>query len=157
MGNEPIGTVKKRNMSNKVHEFTLDNTLYSDTRVPYQYRGGGRSNTKRAFELSALVTFVLASVPANPLSVQTASVTSGSPSIAVSAGRLVSKIVVIGGSSGTFNLGTGPGGDDILAGENYDTDGAVYVLERYFGSSGTLYFDGFSGTLTVKLILINLT
>ena len=144
-------------MSNKVHEFTLDNTLYSDTRVPYQYRGGGRSNTKRAFELSALVTFVLASVPANPLSVQTASVTTLSPNISVSAGRMVVGFLVTGGSGGTFNLGTAPGSDDILAGETYDTDGAVYLLWRYYGSSGSLCFDGFSGTLTVKLILINLT
>lgn len=46
----------------KVHTFALDNDLYTDTRIPYQYRGGGRPNTRRAFELSALLAFIEANI-----------------------------------------------------------------------------------------------
>jgi hypothetical protein len=141
----------------KVHEFALDNELYNDTRIPFQYRGNGKSNTRRAFELSALVDFVSTNLPASPFSVQSASV-SNNGTVAVSAGRMVAKLVVIGGSSGTFNLGTSSGATDIMEGGTFDTDGAVYALDNYFHSGGTLHFSGgFSGSITVKLILINLS
>jgi hypothetical protein len=70
----------------------------------------------------------------------------------------VEKIVVIGGASGTFNLGTSASGTEIMEGATFDTDGAVYALDNYFHSGGTLHFSGgFAGSLTVKLILINLS
>jgi hypothetical protein len=141
----------------QVHTFSLDNELFLDTRVPFQYRGGAKTNTRRAFELSALVDFVAANMTASPFSVQSATV-SNNGTVAVSAGRMVAKIVVIGASSGNFNLGTTASGTEILDGETFDTDGAVYALDRYFHSGGTLHFSGgFSGSLTVKLILVNLS
>lgn len=141
----------------KVHEFALDNELFTDTRVPFQYRGGSKTNMRRAFELSALVNFVAANLPASPFSVQSATVANNG-TVAVSAGRVVAKVVVIGGASGTFNLGTSASGTEVLEGEGFDTDGAVYALDRYFHSGGTLHFSGgFAGSLTVKLVLINLT
>jgi len=141
----------------KVHEFAIDNELFVDTRVPYQYRGGSKTNVRRAFELSALVDFVAANMAPSPYSVQTATV-SNNGTVVVGSARMVSKVVVIGGSSGTFNLGTSASGTDILDGESFDTDGAVYVIERYFHTSATLHFSGgFAGSLTVKLVLVNLT
>lgn len=143
----------------KVDLFTVENDLYSDTRVPFQYLGNSQPPAARAFELSALLDWIEAniSLPSNAFSVQTATV-SNDGTVAVSAGRMVAKIVVIGGSSGTFNLGTSASGTEIMEGASFDTDGAVYALDNYFHSGGTLHFSGgFAGSLTVKLVLINVS
>lgn len=143
----------------KVHLFTLQNELYDDTRIPFQYRGNGQAAEARAFELSYLLSWIEAniSLASNAFSVQTETV-SNNGTVAVAAGRLVAKVVVIGGSSGTFNLGTTASGTELIDTGSFDTDGAVYALDNYFHSGGTLHFSGgFAGSLTVKLILINLT
>lgn len=143
----------------KVHLFTLENDISPDSRVPFQALGGGKTPAARAFELSALLAWIEANItlPTSPFSVQSVSVTTGSPNVSVSAGRLVLGFAVTGSGSGTFNLGTAPGGSDILGAEAYDTVGQFYFVPRFYPTSGSLCFDGFSGTLTVKIILINLT
>lgn len=143
----------------KVHTFSLLTELFSDTRLPLQYPGNGAPAAPRQIELSLLLGWIEDNItlPAPALTVQSASVTTVSPNISVSAGRVVLGFAITGGGSGTFNLGTSPGGSDILAGEAYDTTGLLYFVPRYFPSGGTLCFDDFGGTLTVKLILINLT
>jgi len=143
----------------KVHTFPLVSEVFEDTRLPLQYPGNGASPAPKQVELSLLLAWVESNItlPANPISIQSVSVTTGSPNVSVSAGRLALAFVITGSGSGTFNLGTAPGGSDILAGEAYDTTGMLYFVPRYFPTSGSLCFDGFSGTLTVKLILINLT
>jgi len=45
-------------MGVKVHTFSIDNELFDDTRVPFQYRGGSKTNERRAFELSALFDYI---------------------------------------------------------------------------------------------------
>lgn len=143
----------------KVHTFPLISEAYSDTRLPLQYPGNGAAAAPKQMELSLLLSWIEANItlPTNPISVQSVSVTTGSPNISVSAGRLVLGFAITGGGSGTFNVGTAPGGSDILGGEAYDNTGLFYFVPRFYPSSGSLCFDGFSGTLTVKLILINLT
>jgi len=141
----------------KVHEFAIDNELFVDTRVPYQYRGGSKTNVRRAFELSALVDFVAANMAPSPYSVQTATV-SNNVTVVVGSARMVAKVVVIGGASGIFNLGTTASGTEVLEGAPFDTDGAVHAIDLYLHSGGTLHFSGgFAGSLTVKLVLVNLT
>ncbi len=143
----------------KVHDFALDNELFSDTRVPFQYRGGSKTNTRRAFELSALVDFVAANMDV-ALSVQSTTVSAGTPeaqAVDIAANRLVLGVLVTGAAPGTFNLGTSPGGSDILGGEAYGTTSLFYFVPRFYPASGSLCFDGFSGTLSLKIILINLS
>lgn len=141
----------------KVHLFPLTTDLYDDTRLPLQYLGGGEPAEASQVELSVLLAWIEANMTASPFSVQSATVSDGG-TVAVSAGRLVAKIVVIGGSSGTFNLGTTASGTEIMEAATFDTDGAVYALDNYFHSGGTLHFSGgFAGSLTVKLIVVNLS
>ncbi len=141
----------------QVHTFSLITELYDDTRFPLQYLGNGQPAAARQVELSVLLAWIEENITPSPFSVQSASVANDG-TVAVSAGRMVEKIVVIGGGSGTFNLGTTASGTEILEAESFDTDGAVYSIDRYFHSGGTLHFSGgFAGSLTVKLVLVNLT
>jgi hypothetical protein len=141
-----------RNDMPQVHLFTLDNDLFIDTRVPFQARGNGKTPAARAFELGALVDFVQANLTLPDANVLTATVTTGSPNIAIAAGKLVEKIVVIGSSVATFQMGTTPGSSNILDNTSeYNTSGAVFVFNQYFNNAGQLCFSAFSGTLTVKV------
>lgn len=141
----------------QVHTFSLITNLYNDTRLPLQYLGGGNPAAARQVELSVLLDWIETNLTASPFSVQSESVVNNG-TVAVAAGRMVAKIVVIGSGSGTFNLGTTASGTEIMEGATFDTDGAVYALDNYFHSGGTLHFSGgFSGSITVKLILINLS
>lgn len=140
-----------------VHTFPLVTEVYSDTRLPLQYPGNGGAPAAKQVELSLLLEWVEENITASPFSVQSATVANNG-TVAVAAGRMVAKIVVIGGASGTFNLGTTASGTEIMESATFDTDGAVYALDNYFNSGGTLHFSGgFAGSLTVKLVLINLT
>lgn len=142
----------------KVHTFPLLTEIYSDTRLPLQYPGNGAAAAKKQIELSLLLAWIESNITfPSVFSVQSATVTSGSPSIAVSASQLVLGMLITGDGSGTMDVGTAPGGSNILAGESYSTTPTFYFVPWYFDSSGTLNFDNFSGTLTVKIILINLT
>jgi len=69
------------------------------------------------------------------------------------AGSLLEKICVTGDSAGTFNLGTTALGTQILAGEQYTTDGYVYVVERKFNAPTNLYFSGLSGLIIIDLYI----
>lgn len=141
----------------KVHLFPTIPGLLPGFRLPLQYIGDGEDPVASQVEDTVLLAWVEANMTPSKISVQTATV-SDDGSVAVAANRLVSKVVVIGSAPGTFDLGTTIGGTQILEGESFDTDGAVYVIERFFASSGSLYFGGgFSGSITVKLVLINLT
>lgn len=137
----------------KVDTFALQTTLYSDTRIPFQFRGNGLPAAPRGVELSVLLAWIEANISINGADPITATITSGAPSIAISAGKLLEKFVIIGTATGTFSLGSTSGANDILAGEAYDTNGLVFILEKYYKNAGTIYFSGFTGTLTVKLYL----
>lgn len=141
----------------KVHLFPTISELKSGFRLPLQYLGTSETPAASAVSDSVLLAWIEENITASPFSVQSATVSDGG-TVAVSAGRLVAKIVVIGGSSGTFNLGTTASGTEIMEAATFDTDGAVYALDNYFHSGGTLHFSGgFAGSLTVKLILVNLS
>lgn len=135
----------------KVDTFTLQNTLYSDTRIPFQFRGNGQSAAARAMTLATLLAWIEANISISGSDPVTATITSGAPSAAIPAGKLLEKIVVIGSGSGAFALGTTVAGNDLFDSEPYDTNGSVFILEKYYLTSGNIYFSGFSGTLTVKL------
>ena len=141
----------------KVHLFPTISSLEPGFRIPLQYLGTSETPAASAVADTVLLAWILANLPTHPMSVQSATVANDG-TVAVASGRMVEKVIVIGGASGTFNLGTSASGTEILEGETFDTDGAVYALDRYFHSGGTLHFNGgFAGSLTVKLILINLS
>jgi len=135
----------------KVDTFTLQNTLYSDTRIPFQYRGNGQSAAARAMTLDTLLAWIEANISISGSDPVAATITSGAPSVAIPAGKLLEKIVVVGSGSGTVSIGTSSGGNDLFNSEPYDSNGSVFILEKYFKNAGTIYFSAFSGTLTVKI------
>lgn len=140
----------------KVHLFSDVSELLPGFKIPFQYLGAGETPAPRQIPESVLLAWINANV-STPISVTSASVTTGSPDISIAAGRLVLGMLITGSGSGTLDVGTAPGGSNILAGESYSTAPAFFFVPWYFAGSGTLNFDGFSGTLTVKLILINLS
>jgi hypothetical protein len=133
----------------KVNEFEIETVLYTDTKVPIQYRGGGRTAAPKQFNLSLLLAWIQANLL--PTGVSTSTVTAGATGLGLTAGKLLEKMVVYGSTTGTFSVGTTIGGTDILNGEAFDTNGLPYVVERFFKTGGTIFFSGFAGTLTVKL------
>lgn len=141
----------------KVHTFPTIAELLPGFRLPLQYIGTGEPPAASQVPDTVLLAWILANIPSSALTVQAATVANNG-TVAVAAGRLVSKVVVVGGASGTFNLGTTASGTEIMEEATFDTDGAVYALDNYFHSGGTLHFSGgFAGSLSVKLVLINLT
>ena len=105
------GGVKQKNMS-KVHTFPTVSELFPGFRIPFQYIGTGETPATRAIPDSLLLAWIEANItlPTSPFSVQSVSVTIGAPNISISAGRLVLGFAITGGGSGTFNVGTAPGG-----------------------------------------------
>lgn len=79
-------------------------------------------------------------------------VTSGSPTISIPAGRFVVAIVITGGASGSVTVGTTDGGDEVLLSEPYDTQGHGVTVGWYAASATTWYFSEFSGTLNVQVL-----
>lgn len=76
----------------------------------------------------------------------------GTDEIVVPAGRLVSQIVVTAASgTGNVTVGTTDGGSQIIENEPYNTSGRPFTIGWWFGSSGTLFFSVFTGTVTVKV------
>lgn len=142
----------------KVHLFPEISSLSAGFKLPLQYIGTSETPAKRQVPDTVLLAWIQANITFPiTFSVASATITGGSPSISIAAGRLVLGMLVTGSGSGTFDVGTAPGGSDILAGESYSTTPAFFFVPWYFDSLGTLNFDNFSGTLTVKYILINLT
>lgn len=141
----------------KVHLFPTIPSLLPGFKIPLQFVGTGETPAASQVEDTVILAWIESNLTPSKFSVATGTV-SNDGSIAVSSGRMVADVIVVGATSGTFNLGTTSGGTEILEGESFDTDGAVYTIKRYFNSGGSLYFGGgFSGSLTVKLILVNLT
>lgn len=142
-----------------VHAFATVSELLPGFRIPFQYIGDGETPAARAIPDEILLAWIVANLPAvsSRLNVQTATGVAAAGTLAVSAEMMLSKVIVIGSTTGTFSLGTTVSGTELIEAESFDTDGAVYVLDRYFHSGATLHFSGFAGTITVKLVLISLT
>lgn len=134
----------------KVSLYTTVGTLYTDTRLPFQFRGGGQPNGQYALELSTLIDFIAA----NPPGVIAASMSGGAGTVSIPDERLVQGFVILAGSgSGTISVGRTVGGTDIFSSEAYDTSSASqeFGCFEYFDAAAPLYFSGFSGTITVKV------
>lgn len=142
-----------------VHTFPLVDELKPGFRIPFQFLGTSETPAARAMEDTMLLAWIAANLPSSTsrLSVQTATGLAAAATLAVSAEMLLSKVIVIGSTTGTFSLGTTVSGTELIDAESFDSDGAVYVLDQYFHSGATLHFSGFAGTITVKLVLISLT
>jgi hypothetical protein len=84
--------------------------------------------------------------------VATYTITTGDPAIQIGAKKLWEHTVIIGSGSGTVNIGSTAGGTEYWSAIDYDTSGSiVYSQPKYFHTAGTIFFSGFSGTLTIKL------
>ena len=84
--------------------------------------------------------------------VTTVTLTSGG-TVAIPAGKILMLVVLIGGTTGTCNIGTSAGGNQYGEDVDFNTAGYSYQSPRYFGSAATLHFSGFAGSITVKLLM----
>lgn len=140
----------------KVHEFTLDNDLYPDTRVPFQYRGGGKSNTRRAFELSALVAFVQANLGFGS---QVQTVSGSTYAYDIPAGVWLIAFAIEGSNTFTFNVGNTAGDDTIIyeGQRTADAPAQSFTTLLYGGDGGrTIYFSGLSGSNSITFLTLGI-
>lgn len=74
--------------------------------------------------------------------------------VTIAANSLVEKIIIIGTASGTVNIGTSSGGNDLYDAEPF-VNGSVVLsnLDLHYANSGTIYFSGHASNITVKVIL----
>lgn len=98
-------------------------------------------------------TALAAGSPGTSVVTMTQTITTGSPSVSVPAGLLLTDVVIIGTPAGTVNIGTSSGASDYFEGLDYDNNGSNPLQSpKYFKTAGTLWFSGFAAaSLTVKL------
>lgn len=86
------------------------------------------------------------------ISVITNTITTGSNSVDVPAGKVLEYFTAIHATdSGVLIVGTTNGGSEILDYADFDTAGYVNQVMRYFDTATTLYFTGFTGSITIKM------
>lgn len=86
------------------------------------------------------------------LGLATYNITDVANSVEVSAGLMLEYFIAIHGTdTGVLIVGTTDGGTDIMDYGNYSTDGLGNQVLHYFATAQTIYFNGFTGSLTVKI------
>lgn len=131
----------------KVHTFPVITDLYSDTRIPLQYLGGGNSPAASQVSMLVLLEYI-----AEQLAVGTAPQTIASgDTIATVGGNLIQCISVEAQSgSRTIKIGTSAGADDVLELSTIPTDtDFTFTLNRYTSTTLTLHFTLTGGTASV--------
>ena len=132
-----------------VHTFNLVTELFTDTRFPLQYPGGGNPAAAKQVELSLLVEF-LATQLAIGTTAQT--IVTGD-TISVTNGNLITCIAVeaVTGAR-TIKIGTTAGADDVLEEMTIPTlTDLTFTLNRYTSTGLTLHFTLTGGSADVLL------
>lgn len=132
----------------QVHTFTLLTELFSDTRLPLQYPGGGNPPATRQVEMTLLLEYIaeqlLLGTPA--VLVETGN------TIVVTGGTLIQCIAVEADPVGdrTIKIGTSAGADDILEETTIPDDvDFSYTLNRYTSTTLTMHFTLTGGDASV--------
>lgn len=131
----------------KVHTFPVVTSLFSDTRFPLQYLGGGNSPAASQVEMAVLLEYI-----AEQLAVGTAAqVVASGDTIATVGGNLIQCIAIEAQSgSRTIKIGTTAGAEDVLELSTIPTDtDFTFTLNRYTSSTLTLHFTLTGGTASV--------
>jgi hypothetical protein len=131
----------------QVHTFSLITELFSDTRIPLQYLGGGNAPAARQVELMLLVEYIAAQLA---IATEAVSVTSGD-TIAVTGGNLIACIAVEAAvGARTMKIGTSAGAEDVMELTSIPsaTD-FTFTLNRYTSTTLTLHFTLTGGSASI--------
>lgn len=138
----------------KVHLFPLVVSLYSDTRLPLQYPGGGNSPAARQVELSTLLAWLEDNLQL-PQKTQ-ASVSASTYTYTLPAGKWLLGIAVSSASGQSFNLGLSAGTDELIQGGIVSPGGvSTFGANLYAGGSSlSLYFSALTGSTTLTFLTL---
>ncbi len=137
----------------KVHTFALATEIFDDTRIPFQYVGGGGTNAPRQMALTLLLEYVRESLGLFPAPVTV----EDSDSIAIAGGHLIQVIAVKAATGArTIMIGTSAGTDDVLEASDIDSDTDFSATINLYTSTGiTLHFTLTGGDAEVLVFKIN--
>lgn len=137
----------------QVHTFSITTDLFSDTRLPLQYRGGGNPPGARQVEMSTLLEFIAAQLGVGT-EVQTVE---DEDTIEVSGGNLITCLAVEAASgSRTIKVGTTAGGDELIEETTIPTDtDYTFTLNRYTSTTLTMYFTLTGGNADVLVFKLS--
>lgn len=136
----------------KPSAFTTKTTAYADTKLISQVPGNSAAAEDCQFTLATLNAYFKG---VGIQRVVSGTANSGSVgSLSIPANCIVNSIAVQSGGSGTVDIGTTSGGDEITTGLDFPTAPNPYVLQREVGSGGeTLYFSGHTSTISFYAII----
>ena len=136
----------------QVHTFTLLTELFTDTRLPLQYPGGGNPAAARQVALSVLLDWIEANITLPASDAPAAQEIDDGDTIVIAAGTLIETIVFeYASGSRTVQIGTSIGADDILESTVIASNSELsHTVNRYWTNSGTsLWFTITGGPVSV--------
>lgn len=136
----------------KVHLFPLVSSLFSDTRLPLQYLGGGNTPAARQVSLATLLTWMEANLPL--LTSTSVNVSASTYTYTLPAGKWLIAFAVSSSSDQEFNVGFSSGTDEYIQAGNVTGGGSESFGAPIFGGAAgkTLYFSGLSGSTTLTFL-----
>lgn len=137
----------------QVHTFGLVTEIFTDTRVPIQYLGGGNSPAARQFTLALLLEFVQANLGLSA----SETVSTSTYQYDLPAGKWLLAIAVQSASSQSFDCGLAADTDEIIQDGPVTGGGgpATFGTLLFGGLDGlSIYFSSLTGTSTVTFLVI---
>lgn len=138
----------------RVNLFPLVTDLYSDTRFPLQYLGGGETPAASQVELAVLLQWIEENITL-PVSMAV-TVNTASYTLAVPAGKWLVGIAATSADEQTLDIGLSVGTDEIVQAGHVDAAGtSTFGALLYGGGSGTnVYFSNMTGTVTLTFLML---
>lgn len=139
----------------KVNEFPLLSTLFSDTRIPLQYPGGGASPAQKQVQLAVLLAYLQANIGFGN---QLVNVSGSAYAYVIPSGIWLLAYAMEGSTDQTFNVGNTAGSNEITFQGTHTADQVdSFPVMIYGGDSGkTIYFSGLSGTNSITFLTIGI-
>lgn len=136
----------------QVHTFSIISELFTDTRLPLQYQGGGNPPAASQVTLATLLAWLQDNLDFPTGDAVAAQQIDDGDSLAIAAGTLI-EVIVFEFASGarTVKVGTSAGGDQILEETVIAANSELsHTVNRYFTNSGTsLHFTVTGGPVSV--------
>lgn len=137
-----------------VHQFPPESTLFADTKIPIQYRGGGRPAAARQIDLLSLAQWIQSNTA--PSFNVTATVSTPTHAQAIPSEKWCLALAVASSFAQTIDIGTTAGGDNIASGMQVSAGGTESVAILVYGGTGgvSLHFSGLVGTSTITFLFL---